>query len=37
MKTRDFPDSANFMHLETERSDRWAQLRDSMCHLLKSV
>lgn len=33
----DFPDFDNFMHLETEGSDKWVQLRDSMCHLLKIV
>lgn len=37
MKMHDFPDSDNFMHLETEGSDKWAQLGDSMCHLLKIV
>lgn len=33
----DFPDFDNFMHPETEGSDKWVQLRDSMCHLLKIV
>lgn len=37
VKMFDFPDFDNFMHPETEGSDKWVQLRDSTCHLLKIV
>lgn len=37
IKMFEFPDSDNFMHLETEGSDKWVQLRYSTCHLLNTV
>lgn len=37
IKMFEFPDFDNFMHLETEGSDKWVQLRYSICHLLNTV
>lgn len=33
----EFPDFDNFMHLETEGSDKWVQLGYSTRHLLNTV